>query len=1107
MKKLLCMVMLLMTGLLQQVYAQDRSLSGRITDRASGQGLPGATVLVKGTTVGASTNADGSFTLSVPASATTLTISSIGYASVEQPIGSNSTFTVSLAPDVKVLGEVVVTGALGIQRQEREVGYATATLDSKELTQARPTNFVNGLAGKVSGLQIQTLNNSVSSAPRVTLRGSRSLTGNNEALIVIDGVITTNEVLGALNPDDIASTSILKGANAAALYGSQASNGALIITTKKGSAGNSLVTFSHTSQLESISFLPKFQTEFGPGSPDWYNNSDNATNGIFFASQDPSIPAADRPTSVDEDYHYQYQGFENQQYGPRFDGSMQPFGYTLPDGTVQMLKYEARPDERKNFFNTGYQTQNGVSFSGGDDKTKFFASYQNIHNNGIVPKDKFDRNNFRFNASRDFGRLNIGFNAAYITRSTNVTSNLDQSTSIYWNVFNTSVMAPLSSYKDYQNDKYSDSNYGYYNAYYYNPYFVLDFNRLRDKRNTLQGDVNASFRVYDWLRLQYRIGTTSTSQQSLTTQNKFTLAGDSPKQISPYPGFYSDLSSSLTRVNSDFFISADRTFGDITVKAIVGNNIQLLESRYAAVGSSALAVPAPTEQINLDNRIGNLTGSSRRYQTRLYAFYGDLTLGYKDFFFLHGSGRYDNTSVLEVGNRSFFYPGVDASFVFSNAIPALKDVSFLDYGKLRGGYTVVSQINLPSATGVGVAETGGAYALAPTYSNGGGFPFGSNASFTANGGLVQTNLVPENTRSSEAGIELSFLKSRLTAGVTYYNQRSTNQTISTTIPFSTGYQTLLLNAGEVKNYGVEADLNITPVRSVNGLTVTIGGNFNYNNNEVLSLPPGLSQLALGGSGRTDANADLVAVVGQPFPVIQGTFYQRVQEGPQAGRIIMTQVADPNDPSLVRYVPLKDPGTKIFGNTQPKYKYGFNSSVSYKGLALAAQGELRTGYVVYHAIGADLDFTGGGARSAQYGRQDFVYPNSAIPVTTGGTTTYVANTGNEAVLTPGGSEFWANNTTWNRGIAENYVTSGAFFKLREVSLSYAIPASVASRFGVVKGASVNFFGRNLFTWVPKENIYTDPEFSATAVGSNAIGINTFLQTPPTRFYGVTLTATL
>jgi len=1011
---------------------------------------------------------------------------------------SNSTnITVALTTDSKQLGEVVVTGALGIQRQEREVGYATATLDTKEITQARPTNFVSGLAGKVSGLQIQTLNNGVNATPRVTLRGSRSLLGNNEALIVIDGVITTNEVLGTLNPDDIASTTILKGANAAALYGSQASNGALIITTKKGT-NVPQVTFSHTSQFESISFLPKFQNEFGPGSPDWYTNSDNAKAGIFFKPDN----------TPDTEYNYQYQGFENQQYGPRFDGQLRPFGYTLPDGSVQQLTYSARPDERTKFFNTGYQMQNGVSFSGGDEKTKFFASYQNVHNNGIVPKDVFDRNSFRFNASREMGRLTIGFNVSYTTRKSDVTSNLDQSTSVYWNVFNTSVMAPLTQYSDYQNNKYSDSNYGYYNAYYYNPYFIIDYNRLRDKRSTVQGDINATFRVRDWLRLQYRLGTTSTDQQSLTTQNKFSLAGDSPKQIAAYPGFYRDLSSNLTRINSDLFLAADKTFGNFNVKAIVGNNVQVLDSRYTYIASTALAVPAPTDQINLSNRIGNLDGGSARFLTHLYAFYGDVTLGFKELLFVHGSVRNDNTSVLASGNRSFVYPGVDASFIFSNAIPALRDASFLDYGKIRGGYTKVSQINLPSATGTGVLETGGAYSLASTYSNGGGFPFGSVPSFTANGALVQANLKPEDTRSVEAGIELSFLKRRIGMGVTYYKQNSVNQTIATAIPYSTGYQSLLLNAGEVENKGLEADLTITPVRLENGLSITLGGNFNYNNNVVLSLPAGLDQLTIGGSGGTDATT-LVAVKGQAYPQIQGTFYQRVEDGPAKGLVKLTKVSDLSDASLTRYVPLKDPGTKLFGNTQPKYKYGFNANIAYKGLSLSGQGELRTGYVVYNAIGGDLDFTGGGARSVTYGRKDFVYPNSAIPQTdaSGNITGYSANTGTGAVLTPGGSEFWANNTTWNRAISENYVTSGTFFKIRQVQLTYAIPAELTSKFGLVKGASIAFFGRNIFTWVPKENIYTDPEFSATSVGSNAIGINTFLQTPPTKYYGATLNVTL
>ena len=1082
------MVMLLMTGLLQQVYAQNRSLSGRVTDRSSGQGLPGATVLVKGTTVGASTNADGSFSLSVPTTATTLTFSSIGFTSVDKTIGSDATYEVSLASDVKQLGEVVVTGALGIQRQQQQVGYATASLDSKELTQARATNVVNGLTGKVSGLQIQNLNSGVNASPRVTLRGSRSLTGNNEALIVVDGVISTNDVLGALNPDDIASIDVLKGANAAALYGSQASNGALIITTKKGSSAGNQVTFSHTSQFESISFLPKFQTEFGPGSPDWFTNSGHT-------------PFKD-DNKVDDDYEHQYQGFENQQYGPRFDGSMQPFGQTLADGSVQTLSYVARPDEKKKFFSGGYQMQNGVTFSGGTEKTKFFTSYQNVHNNGIVPKDQFDRNSFRFNASHEIGRLNVGFNASYSQQVADVTSNLDRNTSVYWNVFNTTVMAPLTQYKDYVNDKFSEPNYGYYNAYYFNPYFIIDANRTKDKRNTIQGNIDLGYKVTDWLRVQYRLGTTSTTQSNLNTQNKFSLAAGSPKQIASYTGFVQDISSSLTRINSDLFLSMDKTFGDITVQAILGNNVQQLDSRYNFIGSTALAVPVAGDGFNLQNRIGNLDGAAARAQTRLYAFYADLTLGYKDFFYLHGSGRNDNISILEAGNRSFFYPAVDASFVFSNAIPALKDVSFLDYGKLRGGISKVSQVNLPSATPNGVFATGGAYALNSIFVPGSGFPFPSKASFTAGGRLVQPGLKPEDTRSIETGIELSFLKRRVSAAATYYAQKSTNQTVTTSISGAAGYQTVLLNAGEVQNRGVELDLNITPIRVENGLTVTVGGNFNYNNNEVISLPNGLTQLNLTGSGRQSTNADLFAIPGQAFPSLVGTYYQRTEDG----LIKMTKVSDPNDKNLVRYVPLIATDTKNFGNTQPKYKYGFNTSITFKGFTLAGQGELRTGYVVYNTIGENLDFTGIGQRSAQYDRKDFVYPNSAIPVTdaAGNITSYVPNT---STLTPGGSEFWANTASWNTGVAENYVTTGKFFKIRELSLSYALPTAMASKLGLIKGASINLFGRNLYTWVPKENIYTDPEFSGTAVGSNAIGINTVLQTPPTKFYGATLNVTL
>nr|WP_279387750.1 SusC/RagA family TonB-linked outer membrane protein [Hymenobacter edaphi] len=1073
--------------MVHEAAAQSRSISGRVLDASSGQGLPGVTVLVKGTTNGASTNADGSYTLNVPADASTLVFSSIGYVTIERPVGNASVINVTLANDTKQLGEVVVTGALGIQRQERQVGYATATLDTKEVTQARVTNVTNGLTGKVSGLQVQTIGAGVSPQVRVTLRGNRSLLGNNEALIVIDGNISTNDALLALNPDDVASISVLKGANAAALYGSQASNGALVITTKKGSA-TSQVTFSQTSQFESISFLPDFQTQFGLGANSW-----NQT-------REPYAPN----NEVDLNEDYQYNSFENQQFGPRFDGVVRPLGNVLADGTTQMMPYVAREDEKRKFWNTGYQMQNSVTFSGGDEKTKYYASYQNVRNNGIVPKDKFDRNTFRFNASHEFNRLTVGTNVSYTLQRVDATSNLTRDESVYWNWFNTGVQVPLTSYKDWKNNPYATPD-GYYNNFYHNPYYILDNNRTKDNRNTLIGSIDLSYKIFDWLRAQYRIGITNIDQSSLQSQDRLRLSTytleHTYKSYQP-GGFVRDIASNQNRINSDAFLSMDKSFGDITLQAILGNNVQQFSSNYRNVASAGLSASG---LFNLSNRVGNLTGADASARVRSYAFYADATVGYKDFVYLHGSGRYDNVSNLSKDNRSFFYPAVDASFIFSNAVPALKDASFLDYGKIRGGITKVSQINLGGTTSgafnstVGVYQSFGAYRLDPTLSLGTGYPFGATASYTADNEQVNPALTPETTVSYEVGLELSFLKRRVAGAVTYYKQNSKDQTIPVSISRATGYSSNLINAGEVENTGVEIDLNLTPVRLDNGFSWTVGGNFNYNANEVISLPNGLTQLALSSGG----NAQVYAIPGQPFPILRGSYYQRA---PNTNLIAMAPTRNTYDPTgdpTQYYFPVKAGDLMTFGNTQPKYRYGFNTSLTFKGITLAGQGELRTGYVVYNSIGEDLDFTGSGARSAQYDRQNFVYPNSAIPQTdANGNVSYVPNTSG---VTPGGAEFWAQNSTWNRTVAENYVTSGKFFKIREVSLAYALPTSVVSKVGFVKGASINFFGRNIFTWVPKENIYTDPEFSFS--NSNAIGINTNLNTPPTKFYGATLNVTL
>jgi len=1034
---------------------------------------------VKGTNIGVSTNSDGTYSISAPATATTLSFSSIGFVAVERAIGDASTIDIGMGADSKQLGEVVVTG-LGQARQAREVGYATAKIEPQELTQARVSNVTNGLAGKVSGLQIQTLSNGVNPQVRVTLRGTRSLTGENQALIVLDGVLVPTDVLTALNPDDVADITILKGANAAAIYGSQASNGAMIITTKKGST-TPVVTFSHTSQFERLSFLPDLQNEFGNGANEYGN------------LYEPFKPDG----SPDADYEYQYQGFENQQYGPRFNGQQVPLGYPLANGAQQFGTYEALKNERRKFFDTGYQMQNNVSFSGGNDRSKVFVSFQNVRNNGIVPKDVFDRNTFRLNASQDIGKLKVGFNASYSQKKVDATSNLDQANSVYWTLINTAANIEVTKYKDWRNNQFASPD-GWYNEYYQNPYFTIDNNRTRDRQDYLVGDVNLGYKLTDWASVQYRLGATISNQSNLTYQDKFVYDLNSQSRLSrtTIQGFAQDLSSSLTRLNSDFLINLNKSFGDITLSGVLGNNVQHGVSRYDYVRANALLAPGTYNVTS--NRVGELVGDANQYKYRQYSFFGDATVGFREFLFLHGSLRNDVTSLLRKENSSIWYPSVDLSFVFTDVVPGLKDSNVLDYGKIRAGVARVGQFNTGSGTasvnGVQtLAQTFGAYSLDPFFSQNSGFPFGGLSSLTISNREVNPNLKPEFTTSYEFGGELAFLKRRINLTGTYYTQKSTNQTISAGIAPSSGFSTYLLNAGEVRNKGFETDLNITPIQSDNGFIWRVGANYNYNNNEVISIAPGVNELAL----TTGGNAQVYAIVGQPYPVLRGTQYSRDAQG----RVIMDSAVDPNGSTI--YFPRKSADLTTFGNTLPKHKFGFNTSVTLKGLTLAAQAEMRTGYYVYHTIGENLDFTGSSQRSASTGRESFIFPNSAIATRNAdGTESYAANT---AGLTPGGSEFWA-NASYNTTVAENYVTKGNFFKLREVSLSYTVPTSLLGDAKFVKGVSLNLFARNLYTWLPKENQWTDPEFSFGNSTSNGVGINTINQTPPTRFFGGSLSAT-
>ncbi len=1028
---------------LSSAWAQERNVSGKVTSPEDGSSLPGVNVVLKGTTNGTVTDVDGNFRLSVPASGGTLVFSFIGLATQEIPVGDRTVIDVQLASDVQQLAEVVVT-ALGIEKSAKSLGYSVGKVRTEELNQARAVNVATALSGKVAGLQINTVNNGVNPTTRITLRGNRSFTGDNQALIVVDGTQVPIDVINSLNPNDIDNVSVLKGANAAALYGADASNGAIIITTKKGLNQAAKVTFSNTSYAENINFMPKFNTGFGSGT---------------------------------EQYSRIYIPFENQSYGPKYDGSVVDLGRTLEDGTIQKATYVDRSDEKKKSFNTGTTVQNDISLSGGDKVSSYFISLQDANTSGIVPGDNSRRTTVRMNAGRTFDKFKTSFNLSYSNRD------VDRSTAdFYFLLLNQTGQVPASTYSNWRPYKNGDGsmNYAnpnnYYNDYYRNPFMEKDINREKTKVGTLVGNIQLEYQFTDWLSAMYRLGVTNTVTDSKFTTEKFTynsFAKASGKYIAAQDITGSSIAqiTNSNRIVQDFLLSAKKKFGDFNTTLILGNTVRDEYSRFVATGANSLVIPGT---YNAGNRVGEPAFGDSFSQRRLIGTYGDLNVGYKDYLFLHVSGRSDVYSTLSKENNSFFYPGADISFVATDAIPSLKDNNILSYLKLTASASKVGNVNVNP------------YQLQNVFNTGGGFPYGSLAGFSLGNTFFDPNLKPEFTNSYEVGADMSFLDSKINLELAYYTQETTNQTVRIDIAGSTGYSNAYVNAGTMKNNGFEVTLKATAIRTANFKWV-IGANYANLDNQVTSLYGDLKNINISNFFGLTGDASLgqvFAEIGQQYPVLKTVSYAR---DPQ-GRVVVDR--------LTGY-PLKDANLTIQGQLNPRHKLGINTSLRYKGVTLSALAEYRGGYVVYHGLASSMWFTGTSAATTAYDRERFVFPNSSYKDETTGN--YVANT--SVAVQDGGLGAWDTNL---RTVGENFVTSAAFWKIREVAITWELPSSMLAKTKFLNAASIGFVGRNLFTFVPSGNIYTDPEFALGT--SNAVGLNSTAQTPPTRTYGFNVSIT-
>jgi len=1025
---------LLLLALSTFAGAQSLKVTGKLTAKEDASVLQGVTVTVKGAKIGTLTDAKGEFAITLPSPNETLVFTYIGYLNKEVPVkGVPGFLNVVLEQDGKQLEEVTITTALGIKRKAKEIGYATQSISGKDLTTSKPINLAQGLTGKIAGLQINQANNQIDAGDqiRVVLRGDRSFVGNNQALLVVDGVTTNLSYLNSINPNDVESVNVLKGANAAALYGSEASNGVIIVTTKRGQTdGTGSVTFTNTTMLNKLSYFPKLQNQFGGG-----------TNSDAFGFPE-------------------YTPYENQNYGDRYDGSLRPIGRTLPDGSIQMVTYSDRANEKEKFFDTGVDEQNDVTYSGGDQKGSVFINAQRLDSKGTTPGDLLNRTAFRINGTRSYNAFMVNYSFDYTQR------NYDKSyNQVYNNVINTPSEIPLSEYSDL-NSLYGNPN-NYYNDYYQSPYQGLQQQRQIERKDALLGNISLNYKATDWLNFTVRGGISTSYIVGKYTQSAFNysdFAKASGKSIaqSNTVASESDYNDNATRYNGDFLATFSHKIAkDYSIKFIAGAQYTDKNSQSIGVGASDLVIP---DLYNVSNVSGVPNASESVGGDRQFGIFGDLTLGYKDYLFVHASGRRDEDSRLAPNNRKFFYPAVDASFVFTDAIKALKDKDFLSSGKIRAGISKVYTVQI------------GDYSLQSTFGTGAGFPYGTTAGFTVGDAVYDPNLKPEQTVSKEIGLDLGFFHNRVTLETSYYFETTKDQEIVTGINTSsaTGFTNAIINTGSGQNQGIEVTIAASPVLSLdNGFSWNMSVNYAYNENKATSLYQGLPNLSIGNSN--------YIVVGESYPRLLGNDYNRDSKG----RVIVNPITG---------LPTVNNALVDFGQTNPKNILGLTTSFTYKHFTLTGTGELRTGAVVYNGFASTLDFSGVSYTSAEAGRERFVYPNSVIETSPG---VYTPNT--NITTNNGGGGFWADGIRDN--VMSNYVTSADYFKIRELSLSYDFPQSLLKQTGFIKKASFALVGRNLFMFRPKSNIYTDPEIN---VGTdNAQGVNNLNQTPPTRIYGFTL----
>jgi len=801
---------LLLAFVVQLTFAQEKTISGTVVDETN-MPLPGATVVIKGTTTGTSTDFDGKYTITAN-TGDVLTFSYVGYSEQDATVANSNTIDIALALD-NSLEEVVIT-ALGIKRKPDEITTANQVVKAEELTQANNPDVVQSLAGKVSGLQINTTSTGLDPNTTITLRGPRSISGNNSALVVIDNIVSTSGVLSSLDPNSIASVNVIKGANGAALYGERGSAGVIIVTTKKGAGeGKFTVDVKSSVTFESIAFLPETQDRYGQG---WQG-----------------------------DYDWTDQG----SWGPEYDGSLIPTGIAYPTTSDWRLSpYVHIEDNIKPFFNTGVNYQNGVTISGGDVNSgyvTFGALRQDVE--GVIPDDKRAKNNFSLNAGKKLGKLMVSGVARYTAEKTSRANG-----NLYDRLSNTPGNIRVENYN-------SGNNGDHWTLYDDSPYWTILNNRTLGNSSIVDLSGEMQYTFNDNINAVVRSSVRSAQGNSSSFDNGFNdvleLTGTDRTRRSSY---FKSLSSSRN-IYTDVMVNFDYNLtDDITFKSNVGLNATDAKSTSLTSGGADLRLENFYDLSNVSNV---QSPNESKFHQRTAGLFANVDLGYKDFLFLNLTGRNDWNSVLPKGKNNFFYPSAGLAFIPTKAFPSIKSKT-LHKVKLSGGYVKT-----------GNASALGAHQYEDSAVQAGGFPYFLTPvnSFILSTNSVDPNIENEFVTSAEFNMNLEFLNirgPRLTLDASYAAGKNENQILGITTSAASALNSSSINVGETKSTSLELDLGFTPVKTKN---------FEWNNRFSYSTYTTTVEKVTDQSN-TVVTSGLSAIEGQEWPLIRGTAYTRDDAG-------------------------------------------------------------------------------------------------------------------------------------------------------------------------------------------------------------------------------------